>query len=488
MSALPSALRRSTRISATAVYETVRGRTTRQSASISSLSSLSSDPEDNPRPAKRARIRGPTGPTAKLTAKDSGVAEGDGAAPKQPRRRIKASIPEPEPSDFAARVENQWKIGPHVSATGGVENAIVNAASVGANAFAIFLKSQRKWDFNALKDESVAKFRKRMEQFGYSPTHILPHGSYLVNLGNPDKQKREKSYQCFVDDLGRCEQLGLKLYNFHPGSTVGAGTIEESLSLIAECINRAHGETASVVIVLENMAGSGNVIGSRFSELGAIIQQVHDKSRVGVCLDTCHMYAAGYDITTRAGWQTTMEEFGREIGIQYLRGMHLNDSKGVLGSKKDRHENIGLGHLGLRTFAHVLADPRTRDLPLILETPAYDVPAGSSAAARDRLATEGMGVWRAEVSVLNRLSGRDLADEDDESGGDAANAVGGNEMAGLREEIEGAVKAASKLRDAKGKKASGDSKAKKKGKRKKADADKDEEAEDGHGSCCDSEH
>ncbi|KAI0371429.1 AP endonuclease, partial [Pilatotrama ljubarskyi] len=377
---------------------------------------------------------------------------------KKPRRKRKADIPELKPDDFAPRAQSSWKIGPHVSSAGGVENAIINAASVGANAFAIFLKSQRKWESNALKDESIAKFKERLKAFGYPPFHVLPHGSYLVNLGNPDQEKREKSYGCFLDDLTRCEQLGLRLYNFHPGSTVGAGTLDESLSLIAECINRAHEETDSVVIVLENMAGSGNVIGSRFSELGDIIKQVRDKKRVGVCLDTCHMYAAGYDITTKEGWQylartdldRTVEEFERDVGIQYLRGMHLNDSKAALGSKKDRHENIGLGRLGLATFARILADPRTRDIPLILETPAYDVPSGSSAAARDRLATEGMGVWRAEVAVLNRISGRGLSGES--AGEGEENGVGEGEMEEMRREIEDAVKKASKLRDAKGKK------------------------------------
>ncbi|KAI9057687.1 AP endonuclease [Trametes sanguinea] len=440
-------------------------------SSVSSLSSMHSDVEDTPRPTKRRRTQ----------AVDE---ENAPKATKKTRRKGKVEGPDHKPEDFVVRAYNAWKIGPHVSAAGGVENAIINAASVGANAFAIFLKSQRKWDSNALKDESIARFKERMKAFGYSPSHVLPHGNYLVNLGNPDPDKREKSYECFVDDLKRCEQLGLSLYNFHPGSTVGAGTLGESLSFIAGCINRAHKETSSVIIVLENMAGSGNVIGSRFSELGDIIRQVDDKSRVGVCLDTCHMYAAGYDITTREGWQATMEEFDREIGIGYLRGMHLNDSKAALGSKKDRHENIGLGHLGLRTFVHILADPRTRYIPLILETPAYDVQTGSSAAARQRFATEGMGVWRTEVAVLNGLSGRakddgqvDVTEEDLEE---------------RRKEIEEAVSKASKLRDGKGKKVVEGGKAKQKSKRKRAvgadDEDIDDDEQEDGGSCCESDH
>ncbi|KAJ8469314.1 hypothetical protein ONZ51_g9085 [Trametes cubensis] len=455
-------------------------------SSLSSLSTSESPPivDDNPRPTKRARIGIP----------EVAFCENyDTASQKRPRQR-KKTVNEHAPGDFMVRAANPWKIGPHVSSAGGVENAIINAASVGANAFAIFLKSQRKWESNALKDESITKFKERMRAFGYSPSHVLPHGSYLVNLGNPDLDKREKSFACFLDDLKRCEQLGLHLYNFHPGSTVGAGTMEDSLSLIAECINRAHRQTDSVVIVLENMAGSGNVIGSRFSELGQIIREVDHKARVGVCLDTCeinaslglrsefnyppgHMYAAGYDITTREGWQKTMEEFDREIGVGYLRGMHLNDSKATLGSKKDRHENIGLGHLGLRTFVHILADPRTRDIPLILETPAYDIPTGSNAAARDRLATEGMGVWRTEVAVLNRFSGRGC-DEDSQI------QVTEEELEEGRRELEAAVKKASQSRNGKGKKVDESGKGKKKAKSKKNAAEDDEDDDSG----CGSEH
>ncbi|CDO77221.1 hypothetical protein BN946_scf184747.g34 [Trametes cinnabarina] len=468
----------------------------------STLSSVNSDVEEHRRPAKRTRMQD-----------DAHREEETPQAVKKAPRKRKADVPEHQPEDFTARAANAWKIGPHVSAAGGVENAIINAAAVGANAFAIFLKSQRKWDSSALQDKSIQKFKERMKAFGYSPAHILPHGSYLVNLGNPDQEKRDKSYECFLDDLKRCEQLGLQLYNFQwvfhhsigmcnvsltissPGSTVGAGTLEKSLSLIADCINRAHKKTDNVIIVLENMAsslcdlvssaiddgcqaGSGNVIGSRFSELGEIIRQVEDKTRVGVCLDTCHMYAAGYDITTRKGWQITMEEFDREVGMSYLRGMHLNDSKAPLSSKKDRHENIGLGHLGLRTFVHILADPRTRDIPLILETPAYDVQVGSSAAARERLATEGMGVWRTEVAVLNGLSGR----------GEKAGSidVSEEELEERRKEIEEAVRKASKLRDAKGKKADGRGASEQKSKRKRTEDEEDGD-EDG-GSCCESQH
>ncbi|OBZ69274.1 putative endonuclease 4 [Grifola frondosa] len=401
-----------------------------------------SDSDDRPRPAKRKR-------TTKQHKEVNDVSVSDlskatvAQASKVPKRKKIHEI-EPTPEDFAPRVSNAWKIGPHVSSAGGVENSIINAASIGydvhhsmraaktilmlsvvtiisANAFAIFLKSQRKWTSPPLTAESITAFKTRMKAFGYSPTHILPHGSYLVNLGNPDQEKREKSYQCFLDDLRRCEELGLLLYNFHPGSTVGLASPEESLSYIAECINNAHEETKTVVIVLENMvrcfafsaypieyettskAGAGHVLGSNFSELGSIIQQVNDKSRVGVCLDTCHTFAAGYDITTKEGWDSTLAEFDREVGLPYLRGMHINDSKAILGSKKDRHENIGLGHLGLTTFAHIVTDPRTKDIPLILETPAFDRP-GSGMEKKTDGELDQLKEWAAEIGEVVRTA------------------------------------------------------------------------------------
>lgn len=304
------------------------------------------------------------------------------------QKKRKKTQDEPLTEDFPVRVSSPWKVGAHVSAAGGVESAVRNAAMVGANAFALFVKSQRKWDSPPFSAENVDAFKRRMREFGYLPKHVLPHGSYLVNLGNPDKEKRRKSFDCFLDDLQRCEQLGLELYNFHPGSTVGQATKEESIALIAECINDAHKATKNITTVIENMAGSGNVIGSRFSELKGIIDHVEDKTRVGVCLDTCHAFAAGYDISTKDGWDATLSAFNTEVGLSYLKGLHLNDSKAALGSKKDRHENIGLGHLGIATFRHIVSDPRTQDIPLILETPTF----------------EATDIWTKEIAALNCLS------------------------------------------------------------------------------------
>ncbi|KAF5378299.1 hypothetical protein D9615_008792 [Tricholomella constricta] len=307
-----------------------------------------------------------------------------------PKRKRKAATESADKDSIPERKSSLWKVGAHISAAGGVENAIVNAAAIGANAFALFLKSQRKWTSPSLSTTSIATFKSRMTEYGYSSSVVLPHGSYLINLGNIDPEKREKSYECFLDDLKRCEQLGLTLYNFHPGSTVGATTTEQSISLIAESINRAHKETKTVTAVLENMAGAGNIIGGDFSHLADIIAQVEDKTRVGVCLDTCHMFAAGYDIRKKEDWDSTLEKFDAQVGLSYLRGMHLNDSKTAHNSRKDRHESIGIGHIGIHAFHHIMNDPRVQHIPLVLETPSFELPRKT---------------WAKEIEVLNRLSG-----------------------------------------------------------------------------------
>ncbi|KAF6742679.1 xylose isomerase-like protein [Ephemerocybe angulata] len=305
------------------------------------------------------------------------------------RKRTTKKTKEVDTTTFLPRVQSPWKVGAHVSAAGGVENAVLNAAAIGANAFALFLKSQRKWEGPPLSSTSIRLFKERMKEYGYDPKHVLPHGNYLINLGNPDAAKRAKSYECFIDDLRRCEALGLKYYNFHPGSTVGNATPEESIQHIADSLDAAHKETEGIVTVLENMAGAGNVIGSSFAQIAAIIALVEDKTRVGVCVDTCHAHAAGYDVSTAEGWEDVMKRFEEEIGLKYLCGMHLNDSKTACGSRRDRHENIGMGTLGLPAFHAILTDERTKDIPLILETASFERP------------TE---VWGVEIGVLNALS------------------------------------------------------------------------------------
>lgn len=260
-------------------------------------------------------------------------------------------------------------VGAHVSIAGGVENAPVNAHKIGAKAFALFTKNQRQWVAAPYSAEQVELFRQRCQEYGYSAGHILPHDSYLINLGNPDQEALKKSRTAFLDEMQRCEQLGLKLLNFHPGSSLKKISDEECLAKIADSVNWALDKTSSVCAVLENTAGQGSNLGYTFEQLAYIIERIEDKNRVGVCLDTCHTYAAGYDLKSANGFQETFEHFDEVIGFEYLKGMHLNDSKKELGSHVDRHEDIGRGEMGKETFCWIMHDPRFDNIPLILETP-----------------------------------------------------------------------------------------------------------------------
>lgn len=260
-------------------------------------------------------------------------------------------------------------IGAHVSAGGGVEMAPVNAFNIGATAFALFTKNQRQWEAKPLTQESIVAFKINCEKYGYKPEQILPHDSYLINLGNPDTDGLHKSRMSFIDEMQRCELLGLDRLNFHPGSHLNQISEEKCLSLIAESINLALEKTAGVSAVIENTAGQGSNLGFSFYQLKKIIEKVEDKNRVGVCIDTCHAYSAGYDIKTKAGFEKVFAEFEEVVGFKYLKGMHLNDSKKELGSRVDRHDNLGKGTLGLVVFECIMNDSRFDNIPLILETP-----------------------------------------------------------------------------------------------------------------------
>lgn len=260
-------------------------------------------------------------------------------------------------------------IGAHVSASGGVENAPVNAHEIGAKAFALFTKNQRQWQSPPLSAKSIELFRENCDRYGFAPEHILPHDSYLINLGHPQAEGLEKSRAAFLDEMQRCEQLGLKLLNFHPGSHLKEISIDECLSRIAQSINRALDKTQGVTAVIENTAGQGSNVGFQFEHLASIIDQVEDKSRVGVCIDSCHAFAGGYDLATAEGYDLTWKEFDRIIGFKYLRGMHLNDAKKGLNSRVDRHDSLGAGVLGIGFFERLMQDPRFDNIPLILETP-----------------------------------------------------------------------------------------------------------------------
>lgn len=260
-------------------------------------------------------------------------------------------------------------VGAHVSASGGVENAPVNAHEIGAKAFALFTRNQRQWKSVPLSAQSISLFKERCDAFGYASKHILPHDSYLINLGHPEDSALQKSRDAFLDEMSRCEQLGLTLLNFHPGSHLNEFTEEKSLARIAESINGSLEQTNGVCAVIENTAGQGTNLGYTFEQIAYIIDKVEDKTRVGVCLDTAHTLAAGYDIKTSEGFLETFRHFDEVIGFSYLKGMHINDSKKDLGSRVDRHDSIGKGVMGITTFKMIMEDPRFDDIPLILETP-----------------------------------------------------------------------------------------------------------------------
>lgn len=260
------------------------------------------------------------------------------------------------------------RVGAHVSAAGGVENAPLNAQAIGAKAFALFTKNQRQWVAKPLTSKSITAFKANLETAGIAPEHVLPHDSYLINLGHPEEAGLEKSRNAFIDELERCAQLGLPLLNFHPGAHLRKISEEESLNRVAESINIALDKTRGVTAVIENTAGQGSTLGYAFEHLAHIIDRVEDKSRVGVCLDTCHTFVAGYDMRTRETCEQTFAEFERIVGFSYLRGMHLNDSKPALGSRVDRHHSLGHGELGLEVFRYIMNDDRFEEIPMVLET------------------------------------------------------------------------------------------------------------------------
>jgi deoxyribonuclease-4 len=260
-------------------------------------------------------------------------------------------------------------VGAHVSAQGGVENAPLNAKELGATAFALFTKNQRQWVAKPLTKGSIEAFRANCAECGYDPAAILPHDSHLINLGSPDPDGLQKSRRAFLDEMQRCEQLGLSLLNFHPGSHLRKISEEESCALVSESINLTLAATEGVTAVIENTAGQGSNIGYRFEQLAMIIDGVDDQSRVGVCLDTCHSFTAGYDLRTAESFGATMDHFEEVVGFRYLRGMHLNDSKPELGKRVDRHAPLGDGHIGMTCFELLMGDPRFDGMPLILETP-----------------------------------------------------------------------------------------------------------------------
>jgi deoxyribonuclease-4 len=264
-------------------------------------------------------------------------------------------------------------VGAHVSASGGVDQAVIRAHELEATAFALFTKNQRQWKAAPLPADVIDKFKSACAQYGYGPGQILPHDSYLINLGHPVTEALEKSREAFLDEMQRCEQLGLTLLNFHPGSHLLQIDEDKCLARIAESINLVLDKTSGVTAVIENTAGQGSNLGFKFEHLAAIIDGVEDKSRVGVCIDTCHAFAAGYDLRTEETCEQTFKELGEVVGFNYLRGMHLNDAKSEFGSRVDRHHSLGEGNIGKTVFSYIMRDPRFDNIPLILETVNPDI-------------------------------------------------------------------------------------------------------------------
>jgi len=264
-------------------------------------------------------------------------------------------------------------VGAHVSASGGVEFAPERAHAIGATAFALFTKNQRQWKAAPLTEQTIANFQQACQKYHYKPEQILPHDSYLINLGHPEDEGLEKSRTAFIDEMMRCQQLGLTLLNFHPGSHLNKIDELDCLKRIAESINIALDQTQSVTAVIENTAGQGSNLGFRFEHLATIIEHVDDKSRVGVCIDTCHAFAAGYDLRTEDVCEKTFSEFGNIVGFHYLKGMHLNDAKSQFASHVDRHDSLGMGNIGQEAFRYIMQHDEFNNIPLILETVNSDI-------------------------------------------------------------------------------------------------------------------
>jgi len=262
-----------------------------------------------------------------------------------------------------------YYIGAHTSIAGGLENALLEAQRLNATALGMFTKNQRRWAAKPIEAEEADRFTEVLQETGFGSDRILIHGSYLINLGNPDREKQRRSIRAMADELGRAERLGLKLVNTHPGSTLGLVSKEEGMKIVARGIDEALDESSEAILVIENTAGSGSNLGSTIEELAGILEATRNHGRLGFCLDTCHAHVAGYDLSAVEGFENLIGRFDRLIGLEFLRGLHLNDALSESGSKRDRHASLGEGTIGWPTFEHIVRDPRFRGIPLVLETP-----------------------------------------------------------------------------------------------------------------------
>jgi len=356
--------------------------------------------------------------TAVNESKANGVEAHDAEEVETPakvkRKRKTKEEKEAEMLPLATRtVGSKLLLGAHVSAAGGVQNAVLNSVQIGGNAFALFLKSQRKWENPPLQESQCTAFRSSCTEHAYKGSTpgaappIVPHGSYLVNLAHPDGARAAQAYASYLDDLARCHRLGIGLYNIHPGNAGASPSRPAALAQLAAQLNRAHADpsTGSVATLLETMAARGNTLGGAFEDLAAVIGAVRARARVGVCLDTCHVFAAGYDIRGREKLAAVLDEFDAVVGLPFLRAVHLNDSKAPLGSARDLHANIGTGFLGLRTFHAIVNEERLWGVPMVLETP-IDVKDASGKEVQDK------GIWAGEIKLLESLVGMDVESEE----------------------------------------------------------------------------
>lgn len=396
------------------------------------------------------------------------------------KKSSEADMPPLAPRTAVASLKKAMYVGAHVSAAGGVHNAVHNAAHIGANAFALFLKSQRKWDNPPMAPEAISGFhhackhgspkeeekKKDGDQVAAwdATKHCVPHGSYLVNLAAAEKAKADQAYGAFLDDLKRCEQLGIRLYNFHPGNTNGLPRAE-ALARIAAQLNKAHAATSTVVTLLENMAGQGNVVGTTFEDLRDIIAAVDDKARVGVCIDTCHAFAGGYDLRTPETFAATFRDFDDTVGRSYLRAFHVNDSKAPFASHRDLHANIGTGFLGLRAFHSLVNTDGFAGLPMVLETPI-------DRKGADGKAVEDKQVWADEIKLLESLIGMDPEGDEFRALEEKLQAQGAAERGKIQDQVDRKAGKDAKKGAAKGAKKAPAAKSRK----KKAD-DEDSESE-----------
>ncbi|KAI5194875.1 AP endonuclease [Aureobasidium subglaciale] len=414
------------------VEEPVPVKKTRQRKAVKVEEDVEASPKETKKPTKSTK------PIEEPQEEETKAVQGQATKPKVVRKRKTKEEKEAEAMPLAARtLGHKLFIGAHVSAAGGVPNAVQNAIHIGANAFALFLKSQRKWANPPLEESVSINFHAHCDKHDFDQNkHVVPHGSYLVNLAHTDPERTKQAYDSFLDDLKRCEKLGIALYNFHPGNSVG-GDRAAAIAHLAGNINRAHKETSKVVTLLENMAAGGNVIGSTFEDLRDVIDLVDDKSRVGVCFDTCHAFAGGYDLRTPETVKKTLSDFDKTVGMKYLRALHLNDSKAPFQSHRDLHANIGTGFLGLRGFHAIMNDERVIGLPMVLETP-IDVRDENGNLQKDAKGKdmEDKNIWAKEIKLLESLVGMDVESDEFKEHEDRLQKMGAVERNRIAEQVE----------------------------------------------------